>query len=114
MTIAREFLPDADRYMFDFTDCHCKDGWAQCDTRQDASYFGTWANPLTLKIVQFAEGDVTREQAYSPEEFCSMVRRHAQWNYENEGFFRIDGMGRHNIIQAFKDLGLGDLLHAGQ
>ena len=30
-----------DRYRFDFDLCSCARGWAQVDTAQDASWFGT-------------------------------------------------------------------------
>ena len=44
MKITREFCP-GDRYVYDFGLCTYEKGWAQVDTAQDASYFGTWANP---------------------------------------------------------------------
>ena len=34
-----------DRYVYDFSVCTYEKGWAQIDTRQDASYYGTWTNP---------------------------------------------------------------------
>ncbi len=40
MKITREFAP-ADRYTYDFGLCSYENGWAQVDTAQDASYFGT-------------------------------------------------------------------------
>ena len=39
MKITREFAP-ADRYVYDFGLCSYKNGCAQVDTAQDASYFG--------------------------------------------------------------------------
>jgi hypothetical protein len=44
MKIIRRFQP-GDRYRFDFDLCSCARGWAQVDTAQDASRFGTWASP---------------------------------------------------------------------
>ena len=49
MKITREFGP-GDRYVYDFGLCSYENGWAQVDTAQDASYFGTWANPTRLMI----------------------------------------------------------------
>ena len=40
MKITREFCP-GDRYTYDFGHCSYENGWAQVDTAQDASYFGT-------------------------------------------------------------------------
>ena len=58
MKITREFCP-GDRYVYDFGLCSYENGWAQVDTAQDASYFGTWANPTRLMIFSYCEGDTT-------------------------------------------------------
>jgi hypothetical protein len=42
MKIFRNFRP-GDRYRRDFDLSSCARGWAQDDTAQDASRFGTWA-----------------------------------------------------------------------
>ena len=47
MKITREFCP-GDRYVYDFGLCRYEKGWAQIDTAQDASFFGTWADPTRL------------------------------------------------------------------
>lgn len=41
MKTIRTFAP-GERYDFDFGECSYANGWAQIDTRQDASYYGTW------------------------------------------------------------------------
>ena len=69
MKITREFAP-ADRYLYDFGLCSYANGWAQVDTAQDASYFGTWANPTRLLIFNYCEGDTTLHEAETPEEFA--------------------------------------------
>ena len=56
METIRDFA-STDRYIFDFKLCTTGKGWAQVDTEQDASYFGTWANPFELKVVSYTEGD---------------------------------------------------------
>ena len=53
MKITRELCP-GDRYTYDFGLCSYENGWAQVDTAQDASYFGTWANPTRLMILSFS------------------------------------------------------------
>lgn len=116
ITIQRQFIddPDRDRYQFDFSLCTYAKGWAQVDTRQDASYYGTWANPKRRQIVNYAEGDVTIQTADTDEEFAEAVRELARWNDEHGwGPMRIDCLLRsHSGIAArFRSLGLADLLH---
>ena len=77
MKVTREFCP-GDRYTYDFGSCCYEKGWAQVDTAQDASYFGTWANPTRLMIFSYCEGDTTLREAGSPEESpqnCGMSMR---------------------------------------
>jgi hypothetical protein len=57
MKIIRSFEP-GDRYRYDFNLCSCARGWAQVDTAQDASWFGTWGSPTERTILNFAEGDL--------------------------------------------------------
>ena len=64
MKITHEFCP-GDRYTYDFGLCSFENGWAQIDTAQDASYFGTWANPTRLMIFSYCEGDTTLKEAAS-------------------------------------------------
>ena len=59
MRITRDFKPMSDRYGFDFGPCSNANGFAQIDTRQDASYYGTWCSPAARTIVNYCEGDVT-------------------------------------------------------
>lgn len=40
MKVVGSFEP-GDRYRYDFDLCSCARGWAQADTAQDASWFGT-------------------------------------------------------------------------
>ena len=50
MKITRDFCP-GNRYAYDFGLCSYEKGWAQVDAAQDASFFGTWANPARLTLV---------------------------------------------------------------
>ena len=38
------FIPEGDRYQFDFNLCSGARGWTQFDTDQDAWYFGIWVH----------------------------------------------------------------------
>lgn len=111
MKTERHFEPDIDRYAFDFRYCNHKRGWAQCDTAQDASYFGIWTNPFRLMIVTYAEGDVTIQTAASETEYRNALREAASFYVEQGHGFRIDGMCHGQIIARMNALSLGDLLH---
>ena len=107
MKIDRAFLPMTNRYRFDFGACHFHKGFAQIDTKQDAPYYGAWANPVELRVVEFCEGDLTVTQCDSAAEFVEYIRGFAT----NEWFIGIDGMCSKNIIRSFTSLGLAELLH---
>ena len=74
MKITREFAP-ADRYLYDFGLCSYANGWAQVDTAQDASCFGTWAHPTRLLIFTYSSGDTTLKEAGSPPGVCRGAAR---------------------------------------
>lgn len=111
MKITRQFAP-ADRYLYDFGACSYANGFAQIDTAQDAAYFGTWANPTTLVIFTYCEGDTTHQQCDSIEEFVAELRRIDSWNIENGlGPARVDPGLDPAMKDAFQQIGLADLLH---
>lgn len=112
MEIIREFLPK-DRYFFDFGICSLTNGYAQVDTSQDAHYFGTWANPETLTVVAYLEGDVITTKCDTEQEFIDQLRSMKRWNEEyGYRFYGIDpGLSQPVLKERFIKLGLGDLLH---
>ena len=111
MKITREFWP-GDRYVYDFGLCSYGKGWAQVDTAQDASYFGTWANPTRLMIFSYCEGDTTLKEAESPGEFAAELREIDAWNRTHEsGPVRIDPGFDLAMKAAFVALGLEEMLH---
>lgn len=101
----------SDRYKYDFRSCTSSDGWAQLDTRQDASYYGNWINPLTFKLMSYCEGDVTLTECNDAEDFTATVRECVQWHKERDYFIGIDGMCTPAIIDAFTRLGMAEFLH---
>jgi hypothetical protein len=105
------FEPMGDRYGFDFKRCTPDKGWAQLDSRQDASYYGQWVNPLTLEFASYCEGDRTHIQYESEAEFIAGIRETCEWNKERGYFIGIDGMCRPEIIAAFERMGLHEYLH---
>lgn len=111
MEYIREFEP-ADRYVYDFGACSAENGFAQVDTAQDASYFGTWCSPSRLAIVTYCEGDVTLAIAKDAEEFAAEIRRIKSWNVEHGlGPIHIDPGFNEELKQQIEAMGLADLLH---
>ena len=79
----------------------------------DAPYFGNWINPLPehQKIVTFAEGDICLATETNSDAFAKRVRMICDWYKKNGEFIGIDPMGNEPAKEAFKSLGLADLLH---
>jgi hypothetical protein len=101
-----------DRYRYDFKLCSYEKGWAQVDTRQDASYFGTWCHPTTFELMSYCEGDVTHTQCDNESEFVAKVRELADWNKERGYWLGIDaGFADGDMRPRFIQLGLEDLMH---
>jgi len=96
------------RYVFDFGEC-AKNGFAQIDTKQDFCGHSTWANPFTLHIVRYAEGDLYNTIAKNEQEFVQEIRRIQK--FYGEDFIGIDAMADPRLKEKFQALGLGDLLH---
>jgi hypothetical protein len=101
----------ADRYKYDFRKCRSVDGWAQLDTRQDASYYGNWINPITLELFSYCEGDLAHTKCDDATDFVATVRDCVGWHKEQGYFIGIDGMCDERIIGAFQAMGLADVLH---
>ena len=99
----------SDRYAFDFDECSSDKGYAQFDTRHDASYYGHWVNPHTFHFVAFMEGDITENRCDTAEELSSLVREYA--NKLGDFFIGIDPGFDEALKQRFIEIGLGDLLH---
>ena len=112
MKIIRDFKPMSDRYSFDFGACSYANGFAQIDTKQDASYLGAWCSLATRTIISFCEGDVTTTVCETDAEFAEQLRELARWNAEaGYGPMKIDPGLSDGLRQAFENLGVADLLH---
>jgi hypothetical protein len=106
------FIEASDRYVFDFQLCTYERGWAQIDTSQDASYFGTWCSPGERKVLNFAEGDVTIRIFETDEAFAADLRAIDVWNRTNGyGGAWIDPGHDQGMKEIFERLGVADLLH---
>ena len=111
MNVTRSFDGDINRYDFDWNDCNRKQGFAQVDTSQDFSHYGAWANPFTLTLVTFAEGDITESTADTQAEFLAELVKMRDWHHEQGDKFGIDALCDDKLISEFKSIGAGELLH---
>ena len=118
MTIRRSAYHETDlgvedRYAFDYEYCAARKGWAQCDTRQDASCYGVWANPHKRQVLCYCEGDVTITRCDTDLEFEAVMQHLATFHREDDGWKGVDpGLDERNV-RKWIEVGLGDLLHAG-
>lgn len=99
-----------DRYKYDFRLCTMKNGWAQLDSKQDASYYGNWVNPTLRQLFSYCEGDTTLTECEDDADFIQAVRECCEWHKERGYFIGID-CGKIEIEDAFDRLGLGEYLH---
>lgn len=113
MSQTKSFLEDGDRYHFDFGECSIANGFAQMDTEQDAWYYGNWANPFTLQLVAYVEGDIYRTTCSDVAGFVYEVKEFARWSEQDAGykFLGIDAGFRDDLKKRFEEIGLGELLH---
>ena len=110
MRKTHEFCPSS-RYNYDFGLCSSSNGFAQIDTGQDASYFGTWAHPGKRIVFAYVEGDCYTTECDTVDEFVTEIRDIKKWNDESGWSFAIDpGLNPENI-KAWESIGLSDLLH---
>lgn len=111
MKTKTSFDGNVERYTFDLGECSTKNGWAQFDTSQDASYFGIWVNPFNLSVFTLCEGDMTLEEAESEEEFSAHLGTMRDFYNNGTRFLGIDPGFNGDLKQRFVDLSLGYLLH---
>jgi hypothetical protein len=101
-----------DRYKYDFGECSTKEGWAQVDTRQDASYFGNWCNPMKRQWLSYTGGDVTRVECDTDKEFLGCVLQTLACYEAHDGKRpAIDPGFNVELKAAFERLGLKAWLH---
>ncbi len=118
VTLIRDFAP-ADRYLYDFKVLTTDKGWAQLDSRQDASYYGHWINPATREIFGYCEGDTTLTRCETDADMLSELERMAVWNaeqgyreYGNGKPIAIDPGFNDSLKAACVAAGIGAYLHA--
>ena len=101
----------ADRYKYDWGLCSYENGFSQVDTEQDASYYGTWANPTKFIIFNYCEGDCTTTVCDDADDFVKEMLITKEWNEESGYWLGVDPGydGAHRA--EWERLGLGELLH---
>ncbi len=106
----------ADRYHYDFGECSAANGWAQLDSGQDASYFGTWINPVKRQILSYTEGDVCLVTVDTDTELVEEVQAIHDWN-EKQGhrlanrIIGIDPGSNWDLKLSLQLAGLEKFLH---
>ena len=113
MKITRKFVPDANRYIFDFmkveSPTNQKMPLAQIDTYQDAEYFGVWTNPFKRQIITYAEGDITIQKGESEKEYKRALID-AILFYRDGGKCFIDPMCNDELKAELERLGMEEFL----
>lgn len=99
------------RYQYDWGMCSYDKGFAQIDTDQDASYYGTWTNPFTRIILNYCEGDVSETYCPTDEIYVAEIRRLQEWCNGRDDTMKIDAMCNESMVKRFTELGLSDVLH---
>ena len=102
---------DTGRYLYDFKMLTYKNGWAQIDTKQDASYFGIWTNPDTREIFSYCEGDTSHTRCDTDEEYKQAIAEVVQWNKDAGYWLGIDPGFGEAMKERFTALGMSELLH---
>jgi len=93
-----------ERYFYDFKRCR---GWAQLDTNADAWYYGTWACPDKLQLIDFVEGDETITTCESVQEWVQVVKDWFKWAVGLEYNPSIDPWGGSGgQVEKWEKLGL--------
>jgi hypothetical protein len=114
MTRQREFSP-ADRYLYDFRVCTVAKGWAQIDTRQDASYFGQWINPAKRLLFSYCEGDTCLTTCDDDTELLAEMEHIRTFHNESGyAFLGIDPGFSEGLKAALIAAGLGGFFHASE
>jgi hypothetical protein len=112
VTITTESDPDGTRYAYDAA--LIRNGFAQLDTSEDASWYGNWASAQRRTLVSFVEGDLTTTTCDTIEEFRQEFDRFTQF-CERVGyrFLGIDPGLNHTpeILQPWQEAGLAELIH---
>lgn len=120
VTITRGKSEAENRYEYDFNELTTAMGWAQLDSRQDASYYGNWLNPVRREIFTYAEGDTTLTRCDTDAELLAELDEMNKWKagsgypvYCNDRHIAIDpGLG-DDLERACVAAGLRAYLYDG-
>lgn len=116
-TVTRGSDPMGERYKYDCGSAPTSGpGWAQLDSKQDASYYGNWVNPLTLELFSYCEGDTTHTRCEDDADFIATLRECIDWHKQAGYFLGIDPgwpdtEACQKITEALTRLGFADVLH---
>ena len=102
---------DMGRGYFDCEECSYALGWCQVDTLQDASYYGTWANPYTFQIVNYCEGDITRTNCDNQAEFMIAMLDLKTWNDSAGWGCKVDPGLSQKMTEKWSSIGMNWFLY---
>jgi len=106
--ITREHC-DGNRYLYDSGLCRT---FAQIDTKEDASYYGSWACPQRLIIFSFCEGDCTTTQCENIQDFREQLQKIRDYHVKNETWLGVDPMFRN--VELWQTDELREFLHPSE
>lgn len=100
-----------ERYKYDFRVLTYAKGWAQVDTRQDASYYGNWTNPDLRELFSYCEGDTCLTKCDTDDDYRQAVTEMVEWHSERDYWLGIDAGLGSDMRSKFVVLGLEKYLH---
>lgn len=105
-------IEGGDLYDFEEKLCPPQSGWARVVGPGASFVTGEWLNPFELRAAYYIVGRAHWYTFWKPLSFSFWVRGGSDWWFRETGErAKIDARGHDHTTQAFKDLGLGDLLH---
>lgn len=110
VTLTRGTDHYGDRYAYDWGLCG---KFAQVDTTQDASYFGTWACPERRRIFTYCEEDTTFTRCDTDEEFAAEMAKLKAWNEQRGFWLGVDPGLSPDRIALWRTPLLEGFLHPG-
>ena len=94
------------RYALDFGKCSTENNYAQVDTDQDASYYGTWINPFIHQIISYVEEEIIIKTFKTNEEFFNEIEE-----MKNFGLTGIDPGFNKKLKEELISIGLKKFLY---
>jgi len=95
-TLTDYFCCGGERYPFDQAHCGTQSDWYQFDTRQDASFYGTWVNPVLRAVVCYCEGDISVSELETADGYRAYIAELNTWCADSGHAVRECGIDNHD------------------